>query len=107
MAGPTVHAVAVLGYEGWLAGYQLAFDTAKSKVTQNNFALGYKAGDFQLHTNVWVTTSQRKEAGNGSDSLDEDSKQEEAFPQDETKFRLISTATDLYFLYLCFADVFQ
>ncbi|AWP07418.1 putative voltage-dependent anion-selective channel protein 3 [Scophthalmus maximus] len=52
MAGPTVHAAAVLGYEGWLAGYQLAFDTAKSKLTQNNFALGYKAGDFQLHTNV-------------------------------------------------------
>ncbi|KAG7239236.1 hypothetical protein INR49_029888 [Caranx melampygus] len=40
MAGPTVHAAA------------LAFDTAKSKLTQNNFALGYKAGDFQLHTNV-------------------------------------------------------
>ncbi|CAG5924636.1 voltage-dependent anion-selective channel protein 3 isoform 1-T1 [Menidia menidia] len=52
MAGPTVHAAAVLGYEGWLAGYQLAFDTAKSKLTQNNFALGYKAGDFQLHTSV-------------------------------------------------------
>lgn len=52
MAGPTIHAAAVLGYEGWLAGYQLAFDTAKSKLTQNNFALGYKAGDFQLHTNV-------------------------------------------------------
>uniref|UniRef100_A0A3Q3KL98 Non-selective voltage-gated ion channel VDAC3 n=1 Tax=Monopterus albus TaxID=43700 RepID=A0A3Q3KL98_MONAL len=52
MDGPTVHAAAVLGYEGWLAGYQLAFDTAKSKLTQNNFALGYKAGDFQLHTNV-------------------------------------------------------
>uniref|UniRef100_A0A3Q1EID7 Non-selective voltage-gated ion channel VDAC3 n=1 Tax=Acanthochromis polyacanthus TaxID=80966 RepID=A0A3Q1EID7_9TELE len=52
MAGPTVHAAAVLGYEGWLAGYQLAFDTAKSQVTQNNFALGYKAGDFQLHTDV-------------------------------------------------------
>ncbi|XP_029365464.1 voltage-dependent anion-selective channel protein 3 isoform X1 [Echeneis naucrates] len=52
MAGPTVHAAAVLGYEGWLAGYQLAFDTAKSKLTQNNFALGYKTGDFQLHTNV-------------------------------------------------------
>ncbi|XP_028313136.1 voltage-dependent anion-selective channel protein 3 isoform X1 [Gouania willdenowi] len=52
MSGPTVHAAAVLGYEGWLAGYQLAFDTAKSKMTQNNFALGYKAGDFQLHTNV-------------------------------------------------------
>ncbi|XP_069034231.1 voltage-dependent anion-selective channel protein 3 isoform X1 [Embiotoca jacksoni] len=52
MDGPTVHAAAVLGYEGWLAGYQLAFDTAKSKLTQNNFALGYKAGDFQLHTSV-------------------------------------------------------
>nr|XP_046189369.1 voltage-dependent anion-selective channel protein 2-like [Oncorhynchus gorbuscha] len=52
MAGPTVHAAAVLGYEGWLAGYQMAFDTAKSKLSQNNFALGYKAGDFQLHTNV-------------------------------------------------------
>ncbi|KAM8886223.1 voltage-dependent anion-selective channel protein 3 isoform 1-T1 [Spinachia spinachia] len=52
MAGPTVHAAAVLGYEGWLAGYQLAFDTAKSQLTLNNFALGYQAGDFQLHTNV-------------------------------------------------------
>lgn len=52
LAGPTVHAAAVLGYEGWLAGYQMAFDTAKSKLVQNNFALGYKAGDFQLHTNV-------------------------------------------------------
>lgn len=50
--GPIVMAAAVLGYEGWLAGYQMAFDTAKSKLTQNNFALGYRAGDFQLHTNV-------------------------------------------------------
>ncbi|XP_028853161.1 voltage-dependent anion-selective channel protein 3 isoform X1 [Denticeps clupeoides] len=52
LAGPTIHASAVLGYEGWLAGYQMAFDTAKSRLAQNNFALGYKAGDFQLHTNV-------------------------------------------------------
>lgn len=52
LAGPTIHAAAVLGYEGWLAGYQMAFDTAKSRLAQNNFALGYKAGDFQLHTNV-------------------------------------------------------
>uniref|UniRef100_A0A4W5QKX1 Non-selective voltage-gated ion channel VDAC3 n=1 Tax=Hucho hucho TaxID=62062 RepID=A0A4W5QKX1_9TELE len=50
--GPIIHAAAVVGYEGWLAGYQMAFDTAKSKLAQNNFALGYKAGDFQLHTNV-------------------------------------------------------
>ncbi|XP_029459568.1 voltage-dependent anion-selective channel protein 3 isoform X2 [Rhinatrema bivittatum] len=52
LAGPTLHGCIVLGYEGWLAGYQMAFDTSKSKVVQNNFALGYRAGDFQLHTNV-------------------------------------------------------
>lgn len=51
-AGPTIHGAAVIGYEGWLAGYQMSFDTAKSKMTQNNFAIGYKTGDFQLHTNV-------------------------------------------------------
>uniref|UniRef100_A0AAZ3RE85 Non-selective voltage-gated ion channel VDAC2 n=1 Tax=Oncorhynchus tshawytscha TaxID=74940 RepID=A0AAZ3RE85_ONCTS len=51
-AGPTIHGAAVVGYEGWLAGYQMTFDTAKSKMTQNNFAVGYKTGDFQLHTNV-------------------------------------------------------
>lgn len=54
-AGPTIHGAAVVGYEGWLAGYQMSFDTAKSKMTQNNFAIGYKTGDFQLHTNVWVS----------------------------------------------------
>lgn len=58
LSGPTIHGWAVLGYEGWLAGYQMAFDTAKSKLSQNNFALGYKAGDFQLHTNVWVFISE-------------------------------------------------
>ncbi|XP_054629643.1 voltage-dependent anion-selective channel protein 3 isoform X1 [Dunckerocampus dactyliophorus] len=52
MAGPTVHGAAVLGYEGWLVGYQVAFDTAKSMITKNNCALGYKAPDFQLHTSV-------------------------------------------------------
>ncbi|XP_047459223.1 voltage-dependent anion-selective channel protein 2 [Mugil cephalus] len=51
-AGPTIHGAAVVGYEGWLAGYQMSFDSAKSKMTQNNFAIGYKTGDFQLHTNV-------------------------------------------------------
>ncbi|KAK1905779.1 voltage-dependent anion-selective channel protein 2 [Gymnodraco acuticeps] len=51
-AGPTIHGAAVVGYEGWLAGYQMSFDTAKSKMTRNNFAIGYKTGDFQLHTNV-------------------------------------------------------
>ncbi|NXX67592.1 VDAC2 protein, partial [Spizella passerina] len=51
-AGPAVHGSAVFGYEGWLAGYQMTFDTAKSKLTRNNFSVGYKTGDFQLHTNV-------------------------------------------------------
>lgn len=51
-AGPAIHGATVLGYEGWLFGYQMTFDTAKSKLTRNNFSLGYKTGDFQLHTNV-------------------------------------------------------
>lgn len=49
---PTIYGWAVLAFEGWLAGYQMSFDTAKSKLSQNNFALGYKAADFQLHTHV-------------------------------------------------------
>ncbi|XP_077481708.1 non-selective voltage-gated ion channel VDAC2-like [Stigmatopora argus] len=52
LAGPTIHGAAVTGYEGWLAGYQMSLDMAKSKILQSNFAIGYKTGDFQLHTNV-------------------------------------------------------
>merc|ERR1712029_798566 len=37
---------------GWLGGYQMAFDTSKSQLTKNNFAIGYSAKDFTLHTNV-------------------------------------------------------
>ncbi|KAH0519996.1 Voltage-dependent anion-selective channel protein 2 [Microtus ochrogaster] len=51
-AGPAIHGSAVFGYEGWLAGYQMTFDSAKSKLTRSNFAVGYRTGDFQLHTNV-------------------------------------------------------
>ncbi|XP_033622788.1 voltage-dependent anion-selective channel protein 3-like [Fukomys damarensis] len=51
-SGPTIYGWAVLAFEGWLAGYQMSFDTAKSKLSQNNFALGYKVADFQLHTHV-------------------------------------------------------
>ena len=47
-----VNASAVIGHQGWLAGYQLAFDTGKSTLTKNNFCLGYSTGDFVLHTNV-------------------------------------------------------
>ncbi|XP_052898975.1 voltage-dependent anion-selective channel-like isoform X1 [Anopheles moucheti] len=52
LSGPLVNASGVANYQGWLAGYQVAFDSQKSKITANNFALGYSAGDFVLHTNV-------------------------------------------------------
>jgi len=42
----------VLGYQGWLGGYQMAYDTNEGKISKNNFAFGYCAGDFQLHTSV-------------------------------------------------------
>lgn len=51
-AGPTVHGAAVLGYEGWVAGYQLSVDTAVRKLTKSNFALGFRAADFQVHTAI-------------------------------------------------------
>lgn len=52
LAGPLINASGVVDYQGWLAGYQLAFDTQKSSLKGNNFALGYTTGDFVLHTNV-------------------------------------------------------
>nr|XP_054304180.1 voltage-dependent anion-selective channel protein 3-like isoform X1 [Pongo pygmaeus] len=51
-SGPTIYGWVVLVFEGWLVGYQMSFDTAKSKLSQNNFTLGYEAADFQLHTHV-------------------------------------------------------
>lgn len=51
-AGPTVQASGVVGYEGWHAGYQAAYDTAKSKLIANNFSLGYRSDDFQIHSSV-------------------------------------------------------
>jgi len=42
LAGPVINASAVVGYEGWLAGYQTAFDTQKNKV-------GYKQLCFGIH----------------------------------------------------------
>lgn len=52
LGGPVIHGASVLGYNGWLAGYQMSFDTAKSKLNKSNFAVGYSTGDFVLHTNV-------------------------------------------------------
>lgn len=39
-------------YKGWLAGYQIGFDVAKSQMVGNNFALGLDGGDFNLHASV-------------------------------------------------------
>ena len=39
-------------YTGWLAGYQMTFDTSKSALTKSNFAAGYTGSDFTLHANV-------------------------------------------------------
>merc|ERR1711997_1166976 len=50
--GPTINGSAVVGHQGWLAGYQMAYDTNKSKLKKNNFALGYSKGDCIIHGNV-------------------------------------------------------
>jgi len=52
MAGPVVHTSLVAGHLGWLLGAQTSFDTAKSQLSRTNFAVGYAASDFTLHTNV-------------------------------------------------------
>lgn len=52
LGGPIVNTSAVVGHNGWLAGYQTAYDSSKGKVVKNNFALGYSSGDFILHSNV-------------------------------------------------------
>lgn len=51
-AGPVVHSACVLGYCGWLVGYQMAVDATKSKLTKSNFGVGYSTSDFILHTHV-------------------------------------------------------
>lgn len=51
-SGPTICGWAVLAFEGWLTGYQMSFDTANSRLSQNNFALSCKAADLQLHTHA-------------------------------------------------------
>ncbi|XP_076250419.1 voltage-dependent anion-selective channel-like isoform X3 [Rhynchophorus ferrugineus] len=54
--GPKVTGSAVVGYQGWLAGYQAGYDINNSKLTKSNFALGFTSGDFTLHSNVdWIS----------------------------------------------------
>jgi len=52
LAGPVINASAVVGYEGWLAGYQTAFDTQKTKLVTNNFALAYTNKELAVTTTV-------------------------------------------------------
>nr|XP_061801075.1 voltage-dependent anion-selective channel protein 1 isoform X3 [Nerophis lumbriciformis] len=55
--GTAVHGAGVVGYEGWLAGYQVTFEAGRNRITQSNFAVGYKTDEFQLHTNAKVNNS--------------------------------------------------
>ncbi|KAM3868585.1 non-selective voltage-gated ion channel VDAC1 isoform 2-T2 [Diretmus argenteus] len=50
--GTAIHGAGVVGYEGWLAGYQMTFEAGRNRITQSNFAVGFKTDEFQLHTNV-------------------------------------------------------
>lgn len=54
LSGPIISASAVLGKPkcGWLAGYQMTFDTAKSKLIKNNIGIALDTKDFVLHANV-------------------------------------------------------
>ena len=47
----------IFSYKGWLLGYQVGFDTAKSKLARSNFAIGYSTDEFTLHTSVLVLFS--------------------------------------------------
>jgi len=49
-AGPTVNGALVLGHSGIFGGYHMAYDTASSRLTKTDFALGYKAPDFELYS---------------------------------------------------------
>ncbi|CAF1148605.1 unnamed protein product [Rotaria sordida] len=51
-AGPILNGAIVLGYQGWSAGYQYVYSTAKAGLTKSNFAVGYKAKDFTLFANL-------------------------------------------------------
>ena len=57
-AGPILNGAIVLGHQGWLAGYQYVYSTAKATLTKNNFGVGYKGKDFTLFANMFVTRTE-------------------------------------------------
>lgn len=52
VGAPVVHGATVFNYNGWLAGAQVSYDANKARLSKTNFAVGYRAADFVLHTNV-------------------------------------------------------
>ena len=50
--GAVLKSALVIGHQGWLAGVQGSFDSAKGTITSKNIALGYQGKDFTIHTNV-------------------------------------------------------
>jgi hypothetical protein len=49
---PTVNASGVFAYQGWHLGYQGSYDTAASKLVENNACLTYKSGAVTLHAAI-------------------------------------------------------
>ena len=49
-AGLLIYASVVVSYQEWLSGYQTSFDSQRNKLTKNDFALGFTASDFILHS---------------------------------------------------------
>jgi len=47
---PVLNGAAVAGYQNFLFGYQMQYDTSKYKMTKNNFAVGFTSKDFTVHT---------------------------------------------------------
>lgn len=51
-AGPVVNSSTVLGYKGYLFGHQMAFDSSKKQLSQNNFSASYDNGSNQASVTV-------------------------------------------------------
>ncbi|CAI8033035.1 Voltage-dependent anion-selective channel protein 1 [Geodia barretti] len=47
--GPIFRGSAVFMYNGWYAGYQMAYNTSNTKLEANNVAGGYQGSDFTVH----------------------------------------------------------
>jgi hypothetical protein len=71
--GPVFKGSSVFMYNGWYAGYQMAYNTATAKLDANNVAAGYQGSDFTVHgsfanvadctTSVYHKVSDKTEVG--------------------------------------------